>query len=97
MNIRKEYDYSTLLAGIDQVIRAELSQMELYCELGRLICSRPERVLPLQLRPILPKSILIRQAFRHAMCAGCGIFTGCMKTPRNFWRRRCTSAGRRIW
>ena len=43
MNTRKEHDYSTLLAGIDQVIRAELSQMELYCELGRLICSRPEK------------------------------------------------------
>ena len=43
MNIRKEHDYSALYAGIDQAIRADLSQMELYCELGRLICGRSEK------------------------------------------------------
>lgn len=43
MNIRKEHDYSALHAGIDQAICAGLSQMELYYELGRLICARPEK------------------------------------------------------
>lgn len=43
MNIRKEHDYSALFAGIDQSIRAELSQMELYCTLGQLICARLEK------------------------------------------------------
>ena len=43
MNIRKEHDYSALFAGIDQALRAELSQMKLYCELGKLICARPEK------------------------------------------------------
>lgn len=43
MNIRKEHDYSALYAGIDQVIRANFSQMKLYCELGKLICARPEK------------------------------------------------------
>lgn len=43
MNIRKEHDYSALYAGIDQAIDANLSQMKLYCELGRLICARPEK------------------------------------------------------
>ena len=43
MNIRKEHDYSVLFAGIDQALRAELSQMKLYCELGKLICARPEK------------------------------------------------------
>lgn len=43
MNIRKEHDYSALFAGINQAIRADFSQMELYYELGRLICARPEK------------------------------------------------------
>ena len=43
MNIRKEYDYCALYAGIDQATCVEYSQMELYCELGRLICARSEK------------------------------------------------------
>lgn len=43
MNIRKNIDYSEMYAGIDQAIAADLSQMELYLALGRLVSSRPEK------------------------------------------------------
>ena len=43
MNIRKNIDYSGLYAGIDKALAANLSQMELYLELGRLVSGRPEK------------------------------------------------------
>ena len=43
MNIRKNIDYSAMFAALDAVLNAELPQMELCCELGRIVCSRPEK------------------------------------------------------
>ena len=43
MNIRKNIDYSGLYAGIDNALAANLPQMELYLELGRLVSGRPEK------------------------------------------------------
>ena len=43
MNIRKNIDYSGLYAGIDKALAANLPQMELYLELGRLVSGRPEK------------------------------------------------------
>lgn len=43
MNTRKNIDYSSLYAEIDKAIGADLSQMELYLELGRLVSNRPEK------------------------------------------------------
>ena len=43
MNIRKPADYSGLFTALDAVMAAELSQMELYFEIGRLVCGRPEK------------------------------------------------------
>ena len=43
MNIRKPIDYSIMFAALDALMSAELPQMELYCEIGRLISERPEK------------------------------------------------------
>ena len=43
MNVRKPVDYSAMFAALDTLIAAALPQMELYCELGRLVSSRPEK------------------------------------------------------
>ena len=43
MNIRKPADYSTLFSELDELIAAQLPQMELYCEIGRLISGRAEK------------------------------------------------------
>lgn len=39
MNIRKNIDYSSMFEAMDAVVTANIPQMELYRELGRLICA----------------------------------------------------------
>lgn len=43
MNIRKNIDYSDMFTAMDAAVDAGLSQMKLYCELGRLVCERAEK------------------------------------------------------
>lgn len=43
MNVRKPVDYSTMFAALDTLMAADLSQMELYCEIGRLVSVRAEK------------------------------------------------------
>ena len=43
MNIRKTIVYGKLFAAVDRAVSAALPQMELYREIGRLICERPEK------------------------------------------------------
>ena len=43
MNIRKNIDYSPMFDAMRIAMSAEMSQMKLYCELGRLICQRTEK------------------------------------------------------
>ena len=37
MNIRKPTDYSLLFSELDRLMAEQLSQMELYCEIGRVV------------------------------------------------------------
>ena len=43
MNIRKEIDYSTMHTALDFAVAQNLPQMEMYCEIGKAICARPEK------------------------------------------------------
>ena len=43
MNIRKNIDYSAMFAAMDTAMATGMSQMELYCQLGALVCARPEK------------------------------------------------------
>lgn len=43
MNIRKNVDYSAMFAALDAAMQSGLQQIELYCELGRLVSNRPEK------------------------------------------------------
>ena len=43
MNIRKPTDYSTLFVELDTLMAAQLPQMELYCEIGRVVSGRTEK------------------------------------------------------
>ena len=43
MNVRKAIDYSELFAAVDRAVNAELPQMELYREIGRLVAERTEK------------------------------------------------------
>ena len=43
MNIRKPTDYSALFSELDKLMATQLPQMELYCEIGRLVIGRAEK------------------------------------------------------
>ena len=43
MNIRKPADYTTMFAALDAAVAAQLPQMELYCEIGRVVSGRSEK------------------------------------------------------
>ena len=43
MNIRKPTDYTTMFAALDTAVAAQLPQMELYCEIGRVVSGRGEK------------------------------------------------------
>lgn len=43
MNIRKNIDYSALYETLDMLMARQLSQMELYFEIGKEVCERSEK------------------------------------------------------
>ena len=43
MNIRKPTDYVTMFTTLDTLMAAQLPQMEMYCEIGRLVSGRVEK------------------------------------------------------
>ena len=43
MNVRKHIDYSDMFAKLDTLVRANLSQMEMYYEIGRLVSDQQEK------------------------------------------------------
>ena len=43
MNIRKAVDYSAMFAELESLMEADLPQMELYCEVGKIVCARSEK------------------------------------------------------
>ena len=43
MNIRKPTDYTAMFAALDALMAAQLPQMELYCEIGRVVSRRSEK------------------------------------------------------
>ena len=43
MNIRKPADYVTMFTTLDTLMAAQLPQMELYCEIGRVVSGRSEK------------------------------------------------------
>ena len=43
MSIRKPTEYVTMFAALDKLMAAQLPQMELYCEIGRVVSSRCEK------------------------------------------------------
>ena len=43
MNIRKAVDYNAMFAALEAVMEADLPQMELYCEVGKAVCTRSEK------------------------------------------------------
>ncbi len=77
MNIRKPTDYATMFAALDTLMAAQLPQMELYCEIGRLVSGqrRAKKERLSRRRNTCKRPIPQPRAFLPAMCAVCGRFT----------------------
>ena len=89
MNIRKETDYSTMFAALDAAVAAQLPQMELYCEIGRVVSSRAEKGAAVAASEYLQATYPAAEGFSpRNVRAGCGTSTGCTVTCRNCWRRQ---------
>jgi len=43
MNIRKPTDYTAMFTTLDAAVAAQLPQMEMYCEIGRVVSGRSEK------------------------------------------------------
>ena len=43
MNVRKHIDYSGMYESLDRLMEQQLSQMELYCGIGKAVCRRTEK------------------------------------------------------
>ena len=75
-----------MFTAIDVAVDAGLSQMKLYCELGRLVCERPEKVRQsLQLSTYTAGSRTF-PASPLVTCAGCGSFIGYIQEMPSYWR-----------
>ena len=81
MNIRKNIDYSAMFAALDAALTAEMPQMQLCCELGRIVCSRPEKGAAVAAAEHLHSRFPMLPASPRATFAGCGSSIGCMRTP----------------
>ena len=53
MNIRKAVDYSTMFATLESVMKADLPQMELYCEIGKAVCAHSEKGAAVPAHPLV--------------------------------------------
>ncbi len=85
MNIRKNIDYSTMFAALEAALSAEMPQMQLCCELGRIVCSRPEKGAAVAAAEYLHSRFPDVSGFsprKPFLFAGCGSSIGCMRTPR---------------
>ena len=77
MNTRKPADYSAMYGTLDQLMAAGLPQMELYFEIGRAVCARPEKGAAVMAAEYLQANY---PGTRILLRSGCGNFTAPMPT-----------------
>ena len=78
MNVRKPVDYGTMYQKLAAILAQNLPQMDEVYAIGKTISQRPEK----------GAAVAAAQAFPHAMCAECAIFTRPMKMTKRSsgWR-----------
>ena len=75
MNIRKPVDYSAMLTSLDRLLVADLPQIELYCEIGRLVSGRVEKGAAIAAAEYLQTACPDAAGFSPRNLAECGSFT----------------------
>lgn len=96
MNIRKPTDYVTMFTTLDTLMAAQLPQMELYREIGRVVSGRVEKGAAVAASEYLQAAYPAAEGFSPAICAVCGRFTQPTRKLLKSCGWRCTSAGRRM-
>ena len=81
MNIRKPTDYSILFSELDTLMAAQLPQMELYREIGRVVSGRSEKGAAVAASEYLQAAYPAARASLPAMCAVCARFTQPTRNP----------------
>lgn len=69
MNIRKAVDYSTMFAALESVMKADLPQMELYCEIGKAVCAHSEKGAAVAAAEFIKEQIPGYDRLLSAQCA----------------------------
>ena len=69
MNIRKPTDYTTMFAALDKLMAAQLPQMEMYCEIGRLVSGRVEKGAAVAASEYLQAAYPTAEGFSPPQCA----------------------------
>lgn len=87
MNVRKPIDYGAMFAALDALMAAELQQMELYYEIGRLVSARPEKGAAVAAAEYRALPTLTPPASPPEISVGCGSFTAPMRACRKCWPR----------
>ena len=82
MNIRKAVDYSTMFATLESVMKADLPQMELYCEIGKAVCAHSEKGAAVAAAEFIKE--------QYPDMTGCGISGSCTAARRNCLAKRFT-------
>lgn len=81
MNIRKPADYTTMFAALDALMAAQLPQMELYCEIGRVVSAGAKKARLSRRRNTFKRPIPQPRASLPAICTVCGRFTQPTRNP----------------
>ena len=111
MNIRKPTDYATMFTILDTLMAAQLPQMEMYCEIGRLVSGRVEKGAAVAASEYLqaaypaaegfsPRNLRRRRAFYAAYEASPEIMRLAMNlgwTQNVAILERCGSSEERAW
>ena len=94
MNIRKPTDYTIMFAALDALMAAQLPQMELYREIGRVVSSKAEKGAAVAASEYLQMTYPVVEGFSPRNLRRMRAFYAAYeKTPESCgWR--CTSAGR---
>lgn len=82
--------------NLDRLMAKGLSQMELYCEIGKVVCRRTEKGAAVMASEHLNKQYPDVKDFSPRASAECGISTVLMKTILLCCLVQCTLGGSRM-
>ena len=97
MNIRKSVDYTELFAALCSAVSEKRSQMELYCEIGRLINSRKEKGAAVAAAGYLTDHYPEATGFSPRNLRRMREFYRTYESIPKFCSRPCRSAGHKMW